>query len=354
MNPFLATDFKINWSSLTPNHIEADVTKAIELGRKNIEAIKAITPESASYDNTFGALETATEDLDRAWGRVNHLDSVANSDELREALNKMLPVVSEFSSAISLDADLWQVLKNFADSKPTLTEIKQRFVDETVADFKAAGADLEPAAKKRMAELNAELAQVTQKFGENVLDSTNAWELFIEDEARLAGLPASSKAAAAEEAKAKGKEGQFRFTQQFPSMYPVMQYLTLQRRMAREGKSALKFTEDLHARIEDRFHAETKELQSYKAEKAGSAPTPLEPWETAYWAEKRRKELYDLDDEALRPYFPVEQVMEGLFTLTSRLFGIKISPAEADAWHEEVSFYAPPHANHTSGSSVET
>ncbi len=389
MNPFLAPDFKVDWSSLTPDHIETDVTKAIELGRANIEAIKSISPEAATYENTFGALEIATDDLDRAWGRVNHLDSVANSDALREALNKMLPIVSEFSSSISLDGDLWKVLKSFAESNPEVSEIKQRFIDETCADFKAAGADLSPDAKTRMAELNAELAQVTQKFGENVLDATNSWELFIEDEAQLAGLPDSAKAAAAEDAKAKGKEGQFRFTQQFTSMFPVMQYaeddglrkkvwqgsaaigrdgkhdnsqlvwdilalreekaqllgfpnfadLTLQRRMARDGKTALEFTENLHQNIQTRFHEEVKELQDYKAQQTEGESAPLEPWETAFWAEKRRKELYDLDDEALRPYFPVGQVMNGLFELSSTLFGIKISPAEAGAWHEEVSFY---------------
>jgi len=391
MHPFLAKDFHIAWPTLTPDHIEADVTHAIELGRTNVDAIKKVSPEEATFENTFGALEDATDDLNRAWGRVNHLDSVANTDELREALNKMLPQVSEFSSAISLDSDLWSILKQYADSPATseLSAIQQRLIEETCADFRSAGADLAPEAKTRMAELNAELAQVTQKFGENVLDSTNAWELFIEDESRLGGLPDSAKAAAAEDAKSKDKEGQYRFTQQFPSMYPVLQYahdeelrkqvwqgsasigregehdnsdiiweilrlrqekadllgftnfadLTLQRRMARDGKSALKFTEDLHANILERFHQDTQELQEYKAQKTDSAASPLEPWETAYWAEKRRKELYDLDDEALRPYFPVQQVMDGLFDLTSKIFGIKISPAEAEAWHEEVTFY---------------
>jgi oligopeptidase A len=391
LHPFLASDFKIKWSSLTPVHIKADVTAAIETGKANIETIKTAVPEEATFENTFGALESATEDLDRAWGRVNHLDSVANSDELREALNEMLPVVSEFSSSISLDDDLWKVLKSFASSEAiaSLSEIQQRFVQETCDDFKAAGADLDPEAKKRMFEINSELASETQKFGENVLDSTNAWELFVENEEDLAGLPESAKATAAEDAAAKGKEGQWRFTQQFPSMYPVMQYAendelrrkiweggctighvgeydnsqhiwnilklrrekaallgfknfadqVLERRMARSGKGALDFTEDLHEKIKDQFETEVVQLQKYKATKTGSESAPLEPWEVAYWSEKQRKELYDFDDEALRPYFPVDQVMEGLFSLTSKLFGIKISSAEAEAWHPEVTFY---------------
>ncbi|MDB4419275.1 M3 family metallopeptidase, partial [bacterium] len=389
-NPFLAEDFKIRWSTLTSDHIEADVTKAIENSRSNIETIKSLSLDELTYENTFGALESATDDLDRSWGRVNHLDSVANSDELREALNKMLPPVSEFSSSISLDDQLWKILKAFESSDlSTLSEIQQRFVEETCSDFRSSGADLEAKPKTRMAEINAELAQVTQKFGENVLDSTNAWELYIDDESRLAGLPDSAKSAAAEDAKSKDKEGQWRFSMQHPSMMPVMQHaddeslrkemwegsctighggendntdilwdilrlrdekakllgfdnfadLVLERRMAKNGASALKFTEDLHQNILSKFQQDIEELQAYKAEKTGAVKAPLQPWETTYWAEKRRKELYDFSDEALRPYFPVEQVMDGLFSLTSRLFGIKISPAESEAWHKEVTFY---------------
>jgi len=390
-HPFLCRDFHIEWSKLTPDHIIADVSLAIETGRANIETIKAITPEEATFENTFGALESATEDLDRSWGRVNHLDSVSNSEELRKALNEMLPLVSEFSSSISLDQQLWTVLKSFAHSHAadSLSDIQKRYVSETCEEFQSAGADLNEESKKRMFEINSALAKVTQKFGENVLDSTNAWELFISEESRLSGLPESAKTSAAEDAKAKGKEGQWRFTQQFPSMYPAMQYATddqlrkeiweggctignggesdntqliweilrlrkekaallghdnfadlvLKRRMAKDGQGALRFTEDLHLKIREQFLQEVSELEAYKAEKTHSKPAPLEPWETAFWAEKRRKELYDFDDEALRPYFPVDQVMKGLFDLTSRLFGITITPASAETWHPEVTFY---------------
>jgi len=390
-HPFLCRDFHIEWSKLTPDHIIADVSLAIETGRANIETIKAVTPEEATFENTFGALESATEDLDRSWGRVNHLDSVSNSEELRKALNEMLPLVSEFSSSISLDQQLWTVLKSFAHSHAadSLSDIQKRYLRETCEEFQSAGADLNEESKRRMFEINSALAKVTQKFGENVLDSTNAWELFISEESRLSGLPESAKTSAAEDAKAKGKEGQWRFTQQFPSMYPVMQYATddqlrkeiweggctignggesdntqliweilrlrkekadllghdnfadlvLKRRMAKDGQGALRFTEDLHLKIREQFLQEVSELEAYKAEKTHSKPAPLEPWETAFWAEKRRKELYDFDDEALRPYFPVDQVMKGLFDLTSRLFGITITPASAETWHPEVTFY---------------
>lgn len=390
-HPFLDKEFHIRWSTLTPEHIEADLTKAIEIGRANILKISdQQNIGGLTYQSTFGALESATNDLDRAWGRVNHLDSVANSDELREALNKMLPVVSAFSSSISLNEDLWDVLKAYEKSDLShLSEIQKRYVAETCADFRSSGADLDPYEKKRMAQINAELAKVTQKFGENVLDSTNAWELYLDDESRLSGLPESAKSAAAEDAKSKNREGQWRFSMQHPSMMPVMQHaedetlrkalwegsctighggdhdntdllwnilrlreekakllgfenfadLVLERRMAKNGASALNFTEGLHEKILSKFHQDIAELQAYKAEKTGTKKAPLQPWETTYWAEKRRKELYHFDDEVLRPYFPVTQVMDGLFSLTSRLFGIKISPAESEAWHEEVTFY---------------
>tara|TARA_B110000003_G_scaffold148136_1_gene149187 strand:+ start:60277 stop:62313 length:2037 start_codon:yes stop_codon:yes gene_type:complete len=390
-HPFLSQDFKIKWSTLTPDQIKADVTKAVETGKDNIEAVKTITPDEANFENTFGALESATDDLDRSWGRVNHLDSVANSDELREALNEMLPIVSEFSSSISLDDSLWKVLKSYSESDAvtTLTEIQQRFVEETCKDFKAAGADLDPDSKKRMFEINAELAKVTQKFGENVLDSTNAWELYVDSEDELEGLPESAKTGAAEDAKSKGKEGQWRFTQQFPSMYPVMQYAetaelrkkiwegsgtighggdhdnteqiweilklrqekadllgfsnfadhVLNRRMAKSGTGALEFTEDLHSKISESFKEDMNGLEAYWIKNTGTENGPMEPWDVAFWSEKRRKELYDFDDESLRPYFPVDQVMDGLFSLTSRLFGIKISTSEAETWHPEVKFY---------------
>ncbi|MDA7868799.1 M3 family metallopeptidase, partial [bacterium] len=113
----------------------------------------------------------------------------------------------------------------------------------------------------------------------------------------------------------------------------------LNRRMAKSGTGALEFTEDLHAKISESFQEDMKSLEAYWMEKTGAESGPMEPWDVSYWAEKRRKELYDFDDEALRPYFPVDQVMDGLFSLTSKLFGITISNSEAETWHPEVKFY---------------
>ncbi|MGJ8726308.1 MAG: M3 family metallopeptidase [Roseibacillus sp.] len=404
-HPFLADDFLIRWSTLTADQVAPDVNYAITEAQAAIDAIKSLPAVELSYEGTFGALEAATEPLERAWGRLNHLDSVSNNDAQRAALNELLPAVSSFFSSISLDGDLWEKLKAFSESsdKENLSSVQQRFVEETCHDFISSGADLPPEAKKRMSEVSSELALLTQKFSEHVLDSTNAFELYLSDESRLTGLPDSAKAAAAEDAAAKGCEGKWRFTLQMPSLMPVLQHadddelrrelwtassqvaskgehdntdliweivklrqekaallgfssfadLTLQRRMAKDGTSALSFVEDLHDRIEEAFAKETAELEAYKAKKTAQPEGPMQPWEVGYWSEKQRQELYDFDDEVLRPYFPVQNVMSGMFTITSQLFGIEIeekesayfdSPSDAagevaEVWHPECKFY---------------
>lgn len=409
MHPFLAEDFHVRWSTLVPEAVEPDITAGLELSKKNIAAICEQDPDSLTYESTFLALEAATEDLGRGWGRLQHLDSVCDNPAQREALNKMLPAVSEFFASIPLNAELWKVLKAFGESEAVaeLGPIHQRFVQETMEDFRESGADLPDAEKKRVAEIQSELSKLTKEYAEHVLDSTNAFELVITDEAKLAGLPDSAKASAAANAKAKGIEAPaWRFTLQFPSMYPLMQHLeddsirkqvweassqvgskgehdntahigkilqlrqekaeilghshfadlSIARRMAKSGERALEFVENLHDRIEDAFKEDYASLAAYKAEKTGEEVDALQPWETAFWAERRRKENYDLDDEVLRPYFSVEKVMSGMFDIASKLFGIRIEEKETvfleagstdseeatdkvEVWHPEVKFY---------------
>jgi oligopeptidase A len=406
MHPFLAPDFHIRWSTLVPETVQPDIRRALELARSAIEKICAQDPATATYETTFLALEAATEALGRGWGRLNHLDSVSDNPAQREALNKMLPEVSDFYSSIPLNERLWTVLKAVGESPEIrhLDPIAKRFVDETLADFRQSGSDLPPDRKQRIAEIEAELSKLTKQYAEHVLDSTNAWELVITDEAKLAGLPDSAKAAAAANARAKNLEAPaWRFTLQIPSMFPIMQHLhdddirrqvweassqvgghgeydntslvwrilelrhekaailghghfadlTLLRRMAKTGEGALTFVENLHSRILPAFHADFRQLAQYKAAKTGQPVDGLEPWETAYWAERQRKDNYDLDDEVLRPYFPVDGVMSGMFEIASLLFGITIQQKDTvfiepgsgktsdavEVWHPEVSFY---------------
>lgn len=394
-HPFLADDYHIRWSTLTADHVEADINKGLEIAEANLEKIRKLDLTGVSYENTFGALETASEELDRAWGRLNHLDSVCNDEDQRAALNAALPRVTSFYAAIPLDDAIWEKLKAFSDldAFQDLDATGKRYVEETCTSFIQSGANLPLDKKSRIAEVQSRLSEITQKFGENVLDSTNAWELVIDDESRLAGLPESAKAAAAADAEGKGHEGKYRFTLQYPSMGPVLQYaddddlrreiweanctvgrdgdfdntaliweilelrqekaellgydnfadLTLERRMARNGEAALKFTEDLHDRIVVAFEKDTEELQAWKADQTATEPGPMQPWEVSYWAEKRRKAEYDYDEEELRPYFPLPSVMEGMFGIVSKLYNIRIEERETgediETWHPECCFY---------------
>ena len=397
-HPFFSDQYHIPWGLLTADRVEADIDTALKTAEANLEKIRQLDESTVTYENTFHALEIGSQDLDRAWGRLNHLDSVCSNDEQRAALNAVLPKVSAFYAAIPLDAAIWRALKAFSESSAAceLDEIHKRYVEETCASFIPAGADLPDDKKSRVAEILSRLSEITQKFGENVLDSTNAWELIVDDESRLVGLPESALATAAEDAAAKGHEGKWRFTLQQPSMSPLMQFaeddslrkevweasgtvgyagdfdnsaliheilklrqeqaellgfenfpdLILERRMAKNGKNALKFVEDMHTKIVDRFRGETTELKQWKAEQEQAEPAPMQPWEVAYWAEKRRKAEYDFDAEELRPYFPLHKVMDGMFSIVSKLYDLRIEEkqtttdgGEIQTWHEEVKFY---------------
>jgi oligopeptidase A len=393
LNPFLDSRFHIRWSALRADQIEPGISEALDRAQAAVDAIATAPLESVTYKTTFLQLEHATEELGQAWGKVTHLQSVADSPELRAAHNAMLPQVSAFFARIPLNAELWLRLKTFADSPAAaaLDGIHRRFLTETVADFRQAGADLEVSKRLRLEALQTELSQLTQKYSENVLDATNAWQLVVDDEARLAGLPAHAKAAARRSAEAKGLSG-WRFTLQQPSQEPFMTYLEddalrqemwsaaiavgakaphdntrligqiltlrsekaallgkphfaellLERRMAKNGVRALEFLKDLQQRTTGAFARECRELEEFKAARTGQPAAPLAPWELAFWSEKLRRSRYDFDEEILRPYFPMDRVIAGLFDLAQRVFGLNIRerPAgEVETWHPEVKYY---------------
>jgi oligopeptidase A len=416
MSPFLDSSLHIRWSTLTPDVIVPDITAALADAEAKVDAVCRTDRGRMNFDTTLLAFESSTAGLSEAWGKVGHLDAVCNSPALREAYHEMLPKVTAFYTKLMMNEALWDLLKTYADTPEAkaLTGVQKRYLEETLADFRASGADLPPDKKQRLEEIEAELATVTQQYSENVLDSTNGWELILTDEAQLAGLPDSAKSAALAEAKTKGhgtpEAPAWRLTLKAPCMIPVMEHiddeairhqmwvgssgigrtgawdntglirtilrlrqekahllgkanfadLVLERRMARNGARALEFTEDMHRRIAGAFSRQTRELQEYKAEAVSQPTGPLEPWETAYWSEKRRKALYDFDEEELRPYFPIDGVLGGMFNIAEQLFGIQIkqqptvfidpaapapetSPSAApdtiEVWHPEVKFY---------------
>lgn len=378
--PFLDPAFEIHWSQLTPERVAPAIEQALVDAQAAIDRIASQDLGALDYENTLLALERATEPLNLAWAKVSHLQSVADSPALREAHNAMLPKVSAFYAKIPLNPELWARLKTFAvrPEAAALTGVRRRHLDETIADFRQQGADLPAEKRARLETLQSELAQLTQKYSENVLDSTNAWQLLVTDEARLKGLPEHAKAAARKSAtdKVLGTDDQpvWRFTLHMPSQEPFMTYLednalrremwqaairvgaqephdntalipkilalraekaallgkthfadlTLERRMAKSGARAQEFVEDLQRRTRDAFARETRELEEFKAQHLGRAPMRLGPWEIAFWAEKLRRASYDFDEEELRPYLPMDRVIAGLFELARRVFGLRI------------------------------
>ena len=206
MSPFLDSSLHIRWSTLTPDAIVPDITAALADAEARVDAVCRTDRGRMTFENTFLAFESSTAGLSDAWGKVGHLDAVCNSPALREAYNEMLPKVTAFYTKLMMNEALWDLLKTYADTPEAkaLTGVQKRYLEETLADFRGSGADLPPNKKQQLEEIEAELAIVTQKYSENVLDSTNGWELILTDEAQLAGLPDSAKSAALAEAKARG------------------------------------------------------------------------------------------------------------------------------------------------------
>jgi oligopeptidase A len=389
-NPLLNEQFRIPFDRITAPDVQPAVATLLAQARARLEEIVS-NPVPRSFGNTLRRLDELTEPLDFAMAVVRHLESVATYPELRAAYNAVQPEVSAFYSGIPLHQGLWQAIQDFAATGEAkgLSGERRRFLDKTIENFRRHGADLDPAGKKRLEEIDVELAQLTTKFGENVLDSTNAFELRITDEAQLGGLPPSAIAAARESAARKGVEG-WRFTLQAPDYFAMMTYLdnasirqqiydaysvrasqgqwnnrellgrildlrrekarllgfgdfadfVLEDRMAHTGTRALEFLEDLKQKTERRFREENAELLEFRRSLEGVSAPELQPWEVGYYAEKQRAALYAFDEEALRPYFPLQRVVAGLFELVQRLYGIRVAEEPGfPAWDPQVRYY---------------
>lgn len=349
-------------------------------------------PGPRTYEDTLRALDEATEPLSRAMAVVEHLESVATSDALRSAYDAVLPEVTAFWSSIPLHAGLYAALQQAWEHEgETLPATRRRHLRKTLDDFRRHGAQLPAEGKARLEQLDVELSRLTTRYAQNVLDSTNAFELCIEDEAELHGLPPSAIDAARASAAAKGKEG-WRFTLQAPSYLALMKYLehaghrervwrafntracaepwdnrpllteilrlrrekarllgfecfadlVLEDRMAKTGVKAKAFVDDLRGRARGAFVAENEALLAFRASEVGaSSELPLQPWDVALWSEKQRRARFDFDEEALRPYFALPRVIEGMFEVARRLYGVRIEPApELPTWHARADAYA--------------
>lgn len=385
-NPLLSASLEVPFDRIRAEHVEPAVK---ELLARSEAALDAIEKAPRTYASTLGALETATEQLELAMGIVEHLESVATTPALRDAYNAVLPNVSAFWSSISLREGLYRALVELSETAEakTLDPTRRRLLDKTLADFRRQGAQLPAADKEKLKEIDRELSVITTKFSQNVLDATNAFELVVEDEKRLSGLPESAKSMAQEAAAAKGKTG-YRFTLQAPSVNAVLTYaddaelrreiwtaynargasgehdnrpligklLELRRaraqllgfkdfadlvtddRMAKDGQSAQKFIADLTEKSLKAFEREKLELAEFAA--AQGAKLPLLPWDVGYYVEKLRKARFELDEEVLRAYFPAERALQGAFEVAERLYGVKIAQLSGvPVWDPSVTTY---------------
>ncbi len=389
-NPLLDIGIPAPFDRIRAEHVEPAIHELLDRARSELEAL-ASAGDPLTFESVMDRLDLLTDPLDRAMGAVKHLEAVATYPELRAAHNAVEPAVSEFNSCIPLHERLWPVLKRYAGTEDALRQqgARARYIAKTIDDFRRRGADLDPAGKARLAEIDVELAKLTTKFSENVLDATNEFELVLTGESKLAGLPESARAAARQSAAAKGREG-WRFTLQAPSLVPLLTYLddaavrehvwranatraagggrdnqplmervlelrrekarllgfphfadlVLADRMAGSGERAFEFLAGLREKTEARFRAENDELYEFRRRREGPGAPPLEPWDVAYYAEKLRAELYDFDQEALRPWFPLDRVVAGMFDLVHRLYGIEVceQPGFA-AWDPAVKYY---------------
>ena len=382
-NPLLALGLDIPFDRIDASHVKPAVDTLLADARLAVREI-ASDAGAPTYENVLGALDTRLESLSRAMSVVGHLESVATTPALREIYSAVQPEVSAFYASIPLDAALYARLVALASSEgaKALDAVRKRHLDKTLEDFRRHGAELDAPGKARLEAIDRELSEVTTKFSQNVLDATNAFELIVEDEARLAGLPESARMQAKQSAEQKGKNG-WRFTLQGPSVMAVLTYLedesireavwrayntraakengpliatiltlrnekarllgkrdfsdlVLADRMAKHGEAAYRFLRDLEARTKDAFEREKAELSAYRADQSGSRE-PMKPWDVGYWSEKLRMERFDFDEEALRPYFAAERVLEGLFEVARRLYGLRIVQTQGVAtWDPSV------------------
>ncbi|MGH1409013.1 MAG: oligopeptidase A [Aeromonas sp.] len=392
-NPLLTMDSLPPFSQIQPDHVQPAVTQAIADCKQKIKDVLAHA-EPHTWDSLIAPLEEVNDRLSRIWSPVSHLNSVLNSEALREAHDACLPLLSEFQTYVGQHEGLYQsyLALSQSDDFPRLGDAQRKEIQNTLRDFRLSGIGLPAEAQQRYGEIQARLSELASRFSNNVLDATQGWHKLVADEAELAGLPDSVRAAARQMAELKGKEG-WLFTLDIPSYLPVMMYadnrelraemyeafttrasdqgpnagkwdnsaimselLTLRRelaqllgfanyaelslatKMADKTEQVVSFLTDLAAKSLPQGKAELEEIRAFAAEQHGQSE--LAAWDLAYYAEKLKQHKFSISDEQLRPYFPANKVVKGLFEVVKRVFGMKVRERLGiDTWHPDVRFY---------------
>jgi len=392
-NPLLQKTSLPQFSKIKPEHIKPAVEEAIANCKKTIVEVLANNTEF-TWANLVTPIDEVDDVLGKLWSPVSHMNSVVNSDELREAYESCLPLLSEYGTFVGQHAGLfaaYQQLSN-SDAFKALNTAQQKVINNALKDFKLSGIALNEQDKKRYGEISTRLSELSSTFGNNILDATQAFSVNITDEAELAGLPDSAKEAAKALAEAQEKSG-WLFTLDIPSYLPVMIYCdnqalrekmyrayvtraselgpnageydnspimaellslrhelsnllgfdsfadkSLATKMANNTDEVLGFLEDLAVKSKVQGKQDLVEVTAFAKENFGQSD--LQAWDLPYYSEKLKQERYAISDEELRPYFPESKVVAGLFEVVHRLFGLNISERQGvDTWHKDVKFF---------------
>lgn len=392
-NPLLVPGRLPAFSRITPEHIEPALDFLLQDNRRRVEQL---LKENAvpTWDNTLQALEELDDRLNRAWSPASHLHAVRDNEALRAAYNNCLPKLSEYATDMGQNEDLYRAYAAVAksDEYKTLSQAQRRIIEHALRDFRLAGIELGAESKKQFKEIQQKLARLQAQFEENVLDATHAWKKHVTDRQLLAGLPETALALAVQNAHSEGLDG-WVFTLEFPSYMPVMQYAdnaelrkemyvayvtrasaagphdrkwdnteimgeilglrhrlarllgfasfahySLARKMAKTPDEVMSFLNDLARRARKAAQAEFEELKTFAATRHGARA--LSAWDIAYYSEKLREEKFHLTQEELRPYFPLPQVLQGMFGVVNQLYDLTILPRDnVDTWHPDVRFF---------------
>ena len=400
-NPLLPQTVKnVNlpvFSQIKPEHVKPAVEQAIYDCKAMITHVLANnTP--FTWESLIEPIDEVDNVLSKLWSPVSHMNSVVSSDELRDAYESCLPLLSEYSTFVGQHQGLYQAYKSLKDSDlfDNLNTAQQKVITNALRDFKLSGIALNSEDKKRYGEIVSRLSDLGSNFSNNVLDATHAFSVNIVDEQELSGLPQSALAAAKALAKDKAQTG-YLFTLDFPSYLPIMTYCdnrdlrekmysafvtrasdqgpnagefdnsaimdetlalrhelanllgfshygekSLATKMANTADEVMSFLQDLAIKSKHQGKQDIKELKDFvKSEYSQTfTDTELQAWDLAYYSEKLKHSRYAISDEELRPYFPKGRVVNGLFEVVHKLFGLNIKErANVDVWHEDVTFY---------------
>ncbi len=392
-NPLLTDDLLPKFDHIRTEHMETAIDQILSENRVKIASLAQ--QEDPTWDTLVQPMQALENRLSNAWSVISHLNGVMNNDELRAVYKRCLDKLTEYSTEVSQNEALCNAYKKLAarDDFSQLDQAQRKAVENTLRDFHLGGVDLPEDQKKRYADLSRELAELCNKFSDNVLDATQHWYKHITDADALAGLPETALEGARQAARQKGLEG-FVITLDFPSFHPVMTYCdnralrrevyeafvtrasdqgpdagkwdntpvmaeilkrrhalaqllgfkhyaerSLATKMARSTEEVLDFLNQLAAKSKPQAEREFAELKEFAASEYGV--DDLQAWDVGYYSEKLRQKQYDISPETLRPWFPVDKVVPGLFRVAEKLFGIQIEAhPEVETWHEDARAYS--------------